>query len=189
MKPKSLILVGAICAVSHALLLIPALQGALVQGILLALLALIILAFTIFSGEKDKTTPDACQSLCSVIFYFYSYTILFNAFCMLISHDSLWTVSIFQSIFFPIILSGFIGYYTPKKHYRHCSIAALVVALACCCYGPDMSVLIPLAILSNVICLIIPAGISLIRSRLPIRWTGPNIFSRIERISTHRGID
>lgn len=163
MNPKILILVGAISATSYIFSLVPTFQESLIQGILLAIFALIILTIVLFFGYKNRTTLNACQSLCNVLINLLSYTILFNAICILISHDSLWSVSLFQSIFFPIILSGFIGSYTQQKCFRHCSTAALVISVVCCCYSSDISDMIHLAILTNVICLVIPASIEYAR--------------------------
>ena len=167
MKHKMLFCCGAICAALCSIMLIPALQEPYIQGALLAVFSLSILTFILISEYKNTKSakPDACTSLCEVLYEMLSWTFLFNAFCMLFSQNILWPVSMFQSAFSPIILAGFIGHHTRQKLYRYCSEAMLVISVIVCSDSCDITTLTQLAILSNIVCIIFPVGVAKFRKK------------------------
>ena len=158
MNTKNQLIIGAISTIVYAITLVPTFQRSYIQGSLLIVFSLSILTIIWVSWYKRLTniTNNVCESLCRILYEILSYSFLFNAFCILISHDSLWMVTIFQGIFFPIILSSFIGHNTHRKSYRYCSTIALTVSVASCSFSCDMRTMILLAIFSNIVCMIMP---------------------------------
>ena len=157
---KCLLPMGILGVILHTTIYFTFCQSNRTQGIGIAVISLLLFPTTCLSyllKAKDILLFDSIKTLYVILFSMLSYTFLFNAWCMIISEDSIWTISLLQSILYPIILSGFIGKAASKKSFKDCSALMFIFAIASCSFRFDPNNLNILAIISYIICIVIPS--------------------------------
>ena len=159
-KLKYLLPIGLLGFILHTTIYYTYCQSKSIQGIAIAVISLLLFTATCLSylnKGKGNLLFDSIIALYNILFSMLSYTFLFNAWCMIISKDSIWTISLIQSILYPIILSGFIGKESSKKSFRVCSALMFIITIASCSFSYDTNNLNILAIISYIFCIVIPS--------------------------------
>ena len=156
MNWKELLYLGCVGVAIHTIMLIPSLLSDTAQGVLL-LVACVLFALR-YLVVRGPSSDDGCETLCDVMMLLFMLLLMSNSISLMCSDGQMWTSTIAYSLFWPIVLSGFIGTVRKDSLIRGCSLVTMVFCVTWC---GDNEVwtgsLNLLAVVSYVACLIFPA--------------------------------
>ena len=161
MDKKAYLLIGLTGCISFTLATFSFQYQSVVQGALLIVVMLttaIVLSLLEVKGGKKDTPQSVLEDVLS---QFQLFTLLFNAVCIFINDDSIWEVSIFESIFFPIIMLAFVSKIQKLKVYEHVAISFAIVITANYIFSQENNEKLWMAAASYFICYVMPSIISL----------------------------
>lgn len=164
MNWKELLFIGVLGMAIHSALFIPSLHGGAVLGVLLLVACVLLVVRNLI--VRVTPSDDSSATLCDVMVHLFLFLLLANAISLICSGGTMWAATTTYSLFWPIVLSGFIGAVRKDSLVRACSVLMAVACVSWCAdNGNWVGSLNLLAVISYAVCMVLPAAVLWWRSR------------------------